>query len=315
MRKSAPFAGHLRLQHLFLSTAVAQTGTVREAAGHLGRTQPALTKMLQELEASLGVTLFERGRLGARPTACGQAFVARAQVILNEWAILQDELQAIANGDAEVLRVGVTPQTALGFLPQALQRFRRERPGVLVRVREASIHDLILALAGGELDCVIGRFSGELHDVEGFAGLAHERLYDEVLSIIAGPRHPLLARRRVTWKDLSLADWVLPPAELTTRQIINSAFIRAGLNPPRPLYESSSFATSISFANQLGVLAVVPLDAATVAQQHGLVQVLRTNLAAISAPISIVQRDTALQRKAWSAFLDSVRSAARSRGA
>jgi LysR family transcriptional regulator, pca operon transcriptional activator len=108
---------------------------------------------------------------------------------------------------------------------------------------------------------------------------------------------------------------VLPPAELTTRQIFNSAFIRVGLNPPRPLYESSSFATSISFAHQLGVLAVVPLDAATAAQRHGLVQTLRTNLAAISAPISIVLRNTALPRKALSALLESVRSAARTRGA
>lgn len=314
MKQPTPRASHLRLQHLFLSTALARTGTVREASTHLNRTQPALTKMLQELEASLGVTLFERGRLGARPTACGQAFIARAQVILNEWTTLQDELQRIAQGDAEILRVGVTPQTALGLLPQGLRLFRRERPAVLVRVFEASVHNLLLSLAGGELDCVVGRFSGELHDVEGFAQLTHEPLYDEVLSVVAGPRHDLLRKPRVAWTDLSQADWVLPPAELVTRQAFNSAFIRAGFNPPRPLYESSSFATCISFAAQLGVLALVPTDAAATAQRHGLVRLLKTRVAAISAPISIVRRGTEQEGKALSTFLASVRSAARTIG-
>ncbi len=314
MRQPSPRASHLRLQHLFLSTALARTGTVREASAHLNRTQPALTKMLQELEASLDVTLFDRGRLGARPTACGQAFIARAQVILNEWATLQDELQRIAQGDAEILRVGVTPQTALGLLPQVLRHFRRERPTVLERVFGASIHNLILSLAGGELDCVVGRFSGELHNVDGFAQLAHEPLYDEVLAVVAGPQHDLVRKARITWRDLSAADWVLPPTELVTRQVLNSAFIRAGFNPPRPLYESSSFATSISFAAQLGVLALVPLDAARTAQRHGLVRILKTKVAAISAPISIVHRNTEPQGKALSTLLDAVRKAARSSG-
>jgi DNA-binding transcriptional LysR family regulator len=123
----------------------------------------------------------------------------------------------------------------------------------------------------------------------------------------------LFRKPRVTWKDLSTAEWVLPPGELVTRRLLNSAFIRAGFNPPRPLYESSSFATSISFAAQLGVLALVPIDAARTAQSHGVVGILKTKAAAISAPISIVRRDTELQGKALSTFLDAIRKAAAAR--
>ncbi|MBS0339098.1 MAG: LysR family transcriptional regulator [Proteobacteria bacterium] len=302
-------SSQLRLQHLVLCRALVESGTVSEAASMLHRTQPALTKMLQELESSLGVKLFERGRLGARPTAAGKAFFDRSGAMLNEWRILSEELEAIAKGERGILRVGATPLTTLTLMPQALGRLRKERPGLLVRFREATIHDLVLALDAGELDCVVGRFSGELLGTEAVGALRHERLYDQVLCIVSGTEHAMARRRRVTWKDLASQDWVLPPPELATRNIFNSSFIREGLLPPRPVFESSSFATSISFAHQLGVLAIVPLEAARIAQAHGLVRVLRTDLAAFSAPISIIQRRDAPPSESLSAFFDAVRAA------
>jgi DNA-binding transcriptional LysR family regulator len=312
---ASPFAGNLRLQHLFLCQALLQGGTVREAARLLHRSQPAVTKMLQELESSVGVRLFERGRLGATPTPSGRAFIDRALVILNEWAIVPDELRAIGKGETGILRVGATPLTALALIPQALARFREERPGVLVRFREASIHDLLLDLNGGELDCVVGRFSGELLGSAAAGRRVQERLYDELLCVVAGVDHPLRKRRRVSWADLAAASWVLPPAELATRQSLDTAFIRAGLRPPRPAYESSSFATSISFAHQLGVLAMVPVEAARIAEAHGLVCVLRSGLAAFSAPISILRRPDAPHGASLNLFLRAVRAAAKSRPA
>ncbi|MBP7565683.1 MAG: LysR family transcriptional regulator [Burkholderiaceae bacterium] len=309
-------AAHLRLQHLLLCRALVRHGTVREAAQALHRTQSAVTKMLQELESSLGVRLFERGRLGTRPTASGRAFLHRAEVMLNEWDILRDELQAIEEGDAGLLRVGATPIMMLALLPRALADFLARRPGTLVRFREASIHELLLALDGGELDCAVGRFSGELLDSERVRGLRIERLYDETLCVIAGANQPIARRRSIGWQHLAAERWVLPPPELATRQLINTEFIRAGVAPPRPLLESSSFATSVSLAWRLGALAVVPLDAGRFAQAQGLVRVLRTPLSDFSAPISIVQRPSSLQGEVYDDFLSAVRraGAAQARG-
>jgi len=306
-------AAHLRLQHLHLAEILDGSGTVRAAAAQLGRTQPALTKMLQEMEAAVQARLFDRGRLGARPTPSGRAFIERARVILNEWAVLQDELAAIAQGAAEILRIGATPLTTIGLLPQAMRRFRESRPGVRMRIREASIHDLILALIGGEIDCAIGRFSGELHDVEGFRSLRHEPLYDETLAVVAAPGHPLARRRRASWAALAAADWALPPVELATRQMLNAAFVRAGQIPPHPLYESASFVSNIAFANQLGVLSVAPEDAVRMAVGYGLVAVVRTELGAFSAPISIVRRRQAVDGTALGDFMEALRSVTRAR--
>ncbi|CAN5607648.1 LysR family transcriptional regulator [soil metagenome] len=315
VKKQVLAAGNLRLQHLLLCRALASTGTVREAAAVLHRTQPAITKMLQELEASLGVRLFDRGRLGTRPTASGVAFIHRAEVMLNEWGILRDELRAIADGGTGLLRVGATPIMMMSLIPRALARFIVAQPGTLVRFREGSIHDLLLRLDEGELDCVVGRFSGELIGSKAAGELRTDRLYDETLCIVAGVDHPLVRKRKVGWAELAAARWVLPPPELATRQLLNTEFIRAGVAPPRPLLESSSFATSISLAHELGTLAAVPLDAGRFAKAHGLVGLVRTPLSTFSAPISIVQRPSSLQGEVYAQFLAAVRGAAGQRPA
>lgn len=300
----------VRLSHLLLCRTLASTGTVHGAARMLHRTQSAVTKMLQELEASIGMRLFERGRLGTYPTESGRAFLRRAEVMLNEWESLRDELRAIEAGDAGLLRVGATPTMLLSLLPRALGRFLARRPGMQVRSREGSMHDMLIALDAGEVDCVVGRFSGDLLDSEAVRTLRIERLYDETLVVVAGAGHPLARRRRVDWPDLAAARWVLPPSELATRHLLNTEFVRGGATPPLPLMESTSFSSSVSLAHELDALALVPLDVARLAQRRGQVRVLGTPMSSFSAPIAIVQRPGALQGEAYADFLAAVRAAA-----
>ena len=60
--------GRVKFRHLQCFLAVAQLGGVQKAAESLSITQPAVSKTIAELEAILGVKLFERGRQGAQPT-------------------------------------------------------------------------------------------------------------------------------------------------------------------------------------------------------------------------------------------------------
>ena len=68
----------VKFRHLQCFLAVAQFGSVQRAADSLSITQPAVSKTVAELEAMLGVKLFERGRHGAVPTREGQLFMPHA---------------------------------------------------------------------------------------------------------------------------------------------------------------------------------------------------------------------------------------------
>ena len=74
----------MKLTQLSYVAAVAERGSLRAAARHLGIAQPAFSRSIAELERELGAPLFERRARGMVATPLGQAFVRRATAILND---------------------------------------------------------------------------------------------------------------------------------------------------------------------------------------------------------------------------------------
>ena len=70
--------------HLLTIVTVADAGSMVNAAEILGTNQPAVSRMIAELEKRVGATLFERARRGLRPTILGAVAIERARVILRE---------------------------------------------------------------------------------------------------------------------------------------------------------------------------------------------------------------------------------------
>ena len=66
----------LRMRQVALLLAIGERGTLRAAAAQLGLTQPAATKMLQELEAAMGHALFDRVGRGLQLTDAGRCVLA-----------------------------------------------------------------------------------------------------------------------------------------------------------------------------------------------------------------------------------------------
>jgi DNA-binding transcriptional LysR family regulator len=174
------------LRHLRAFVAACEEGTVGRAAARLNLTQPAVSKILSELEAVVGHRLLDRGRAGTRATARGEAFLAEARKALEAMraarALLEDDAPAQA-----VVRLGVLPTVAPALVPPAAARFRDLHPGVgLVIVTRANA-ELLSLLRLGDLDLVIGRMA----DPSATAGLTFELLYLEGLSIGMRRGHPL----------------------------------------------------------------------------------------------------------------------------
>ena len=74
----------MKLTHLRDVVAVAERGSLRAAARHLGIAQPAITRSIREIERELGVVLFERRARGVVLTPMGEVFMRRALVMQNE---------------------------------------------------------------------------------------------------------------------------------------------------------------------------------------------------------------------------------------
>ena len=136
--------------------AVAEEGTVSGAAQSLSISQSAVTEAIKELEADLGVTLFERHRRGLSITHKGHQFYRHANRILAER--LGRAAQLSERGRRRrpaALQLGVTSLVAGYVLSDLLARYRRAYPSVNVSAIEDNGDYLEHLLIGGELDVAV----------------------------------------------------------------------------------------------------------------------------------------------------------------
>ncbi|MCW5683356.1 MAG: LysR family transcriptional regulator [Pseudolabrys sp.] len=273
--------GNLRARHLSVFAAVTRSGSMQRAAVEVHLTQPAVSKLIAELEAMFGTPLFVRSKRGVSLTECGQALLAGAQTMLNDLADTEKTIAAIAAGLIGRIRIGVLPVAEARVLPSALLTLRRRAPGVRVRIEEGSRTFLLSALLRGELDCVIGR----LHDHAAEDGIVHVPLLELPICVVCAPSHPLARARRVTFRDLATYPWILPQEGAPIRAIIDREFAAAGLAPPVPAVESTSIRLNHALTADTDLIGVMTADAALAYAKAG--DLVRLPVA-IGAPLPAV---------------------------
>jgi DNA-binding transcriptional LysR family regulator len=145
----------MELRHLRYFVAVADTLNFGRASARLGISQPPLSRQIHDLEAELGVALFDRGKRGVRLTPAGAALLPQARRLLLDAAALSEGARHAAQGDVGAVRVGFISIVAYSVLPRVLPAFRRAHPGIRLHLREATSDVLIAAAHAGDLDVAI----------------------------------------------------------------------------------------------------------------------------------------------------------------
>lgn len=290
MAQSSSFRiSQLRFRNLRLLQLIDEHGSVRRAAEHLHVTQPAASAMLQEIEQALGIPLFVRSRSGMAPTPALKVLLRRVQVIGNELGAIEAEALTLAAHSRELFRVGVLPRSMQNIMPGVLARVVQSKQGVEFSLTEATSDVLLEALSKGELDCVVGRMTRDASRGQADRNLFQlETLYEEGMCIVAAHGHPLAKRKKLTLLDLSDCAWVLPPHGSVTRNLLVDEFLHAGLTPPSPLIQSSSFLSNLSLVEQGGLVTISPTSAAEKYQQFRSIKILDIGLSMPLPPISLI---------------------------
>src|SRR5271166_231982 len=230
---SPPFLEHrLKLRQLKAVLSIAEHLNLSKAARALGISQPALTKCLHEVEAALGVDIFDRTPRGVLPNTFGVAVLERAQRILAEVEHIADDVGRIKAGNAGIVSVGALPLAAAGLLPVVVARLRKAHPGLDFRIIQGTTDQLLAKLSAGEIDIMIGR----LYETVARGDFHQEILYKEPLSVMVRAGHPLLKRQPVAGDDLAKCDMVLPSLhQKVGLEIERALLINAGIALPTAL--------------------------------------------------------------------------------
>ena len=269
MNDSADFLlRRLRMRHIQLLTTLDTAGSVRAAAALMHLSQPAVSKMLMEVESAFGERLFERDRRGVVPNAYGRAAIHRSRVVLGELQGAAQELESIRAGGG-LLRLGTLSITDL--VPTATVGLLSKAPGSRIHIREAMVKDLIAFLLAGELDCVFGALSPSALENVSVEDLRVEVIRQDRLCALVSTRHPLAARPRLDWAELGESRWIAPLRSTVVRQAFISAFTNRGQPAPLPVVEVTSPVTLRAIlAADPGLIGIVRFETGRASELAGL---------------------------------------------
>jgi DNA-binding transcriptional LysR family regulator len=147
----------LSLQQLRGFVAVAEEQHFGRAAQRLNLTQPPLTRQIQGLERSLGLSLFDRTGRGVRLTAAGQVFLEHSRRVLALLEVAPDAARRAADGQTGTLRIAFTAIGAYAVLADFLTMVSKRTPAVTAELTELVSPDQFEALANLEIDLGIVR--------------------------------------------------------------------------------------------------------------------------------------------------------------
>ncbi|PAJ85512.1 LysR substrate-binding domain-containing protein [Burkholderia ubonensis] len=309
MPDSSPWEPRTRLKtrQLLLVVALADEGGIHRAAAALNMTQPAASKLLRELEETIGAVLFERLPRGMRPTLYGDALIRHARAALGSLDQAREELAALKAGRLGHVAVGAITSPGLRVVPPAVAAVKGTHAGIHVSVEIDTSNVLLERLAQDKLDVVLGRLSAE-HDK---LRLRYEPLTGEPVAAVVRPGHPLLARAPLALADVQRAAWVVPPAGSVLRHRFELMFQRASLAPPANVVETAALLFITRVLEQSDMIAVLADEVARYYAAHGIVAMLPLEMDCRMDDFGLITRTDRLYSPAATVMVDALRAVAR----
>ena len=253
---SEPFLSRIRdlkFKQLLVFERTVVLGSTHKAAEDLHMSQPNVFKIISQLEALLGVPLFERNTKGVLPTIFAIRLLERVKPMLGDARAMGEELNHLRNAERGQVNVGTLISASARLLPQSIALMKRLHPKVDIAVHEANNHVLFPMLMVGELDLIVGRLP-EARNV----ALDYHSLYEEQLMIVARTGHPLASREDFTLDELLAFAWILPIPSSPVRAKVDNFFVQHKLPFPESRIESLSLLTNLGILHHSDAVAMLP---------------------------------------------------------
>ena len=247
--------------------AVARVGAVTGAAESLNISQPAVSRLIANLEHELKIALFARrkGRLHLTPE--GESFLSEVDRHFIGMDVLAGAARRIAEHGPEILRIVGFPSIAGGVLPKAIARHIAEHPGAQVSLDTDTTDRIAPQIASGRYD--IGFATGAAPDgLQVDVQVIASRTWGCVLP----PGHSLADRTSIKLRDLTAEPLVAFSPGMSLRQSVDRSFDVAQVRPDYRVAAQTIESICALTAEGCGAAVIHPY-AGHIAQIYGLAYV------------------------------------------
>ena len=244
----------IELRHLRYFLAVAQERNFTKAAERLNMAQPPLSRQIQQLEAELGVTLFDRDSRPLSLTPGGALFREQALQVIQRMDEMQGMMKRFVAAERPRFVIGFVPSIIYARLPRIIRGFREAAPGVDLSLIEMMSLEQITALKEGRIDVGFGRVRFD------DPALRREVLREERLIVALPLGHRLLAGERpITLSELARESLIVYPREPRPSYAdqVLSLFRDHGLEP-QSIQEVRELQTAIGLVAADAGVCIVP---------------------------------------------------------
>ncbi|HJP77263.1 MAG TPA: LysR family transcriptional regulator [Pseudonocardiaceae bacterium] len=278
---------------------IAETGGFTQASRRLHRSQPAISRRIHELEASLGTALFERVGRRVTLTDAGRALLPHAEAAL---AAIRDGERAVRDrADVpQTLRLVIVGTLADSHIVDALREFTARATDVTVDLRTATSNEVSLLVRNGEADL------GLRYNDDTDPKLESIRLGDEKLYVVVPAGHPITADQLPDLTPLHQEKWLGFPAERgrsgSFRGLLEQQLAAAGLPNPSITTVDSLTAQKRLIEAGLGV-ALMPVNNIREELRIGSLRIIDVTGLKVRVPVVAVRRAGGYQSRVVTEFL------------
>jgi DNA-binding transcriptional LysR family regulator len=217
---------NLSPQQLSAFVQLARTGNFSEAARVQGVSQPALSRMVQQMEDIVGRRLFDRTTRSVVLTPTGRELLPMAERLVAEFDGAFGELERFVEGRRGRVAVAALPSIAAVLLPPAIARYQAGSPEVEIDVLDGLSGSVLEHVSQGRADI------GLTIRPSPRATLAYRPLLSDEFGLVCRSDDDLAGDSPLPWSVFKNRPFVAMASESSVRQMTDAAFLQARLAIP-----------------------------------------------------------------------------------
>jgi DNA-binding transcriptional LysR family regulator len=274
----------MEIRELEAFLAVMSAGSITGAARLLDRSQSQVTRLIQELETSLGFTLFDRNGPRITPSDKGIAFHADAERLLTGISHLRERALSIAAKEPEPVEISATPAFASGIIPQALAALPEELLPRNIYLRSMPAEAAVQSVLARTADFCVTSLPADQPGLE-----VHGFFQGRCVAAVS-PKDPLAAKDVVSMSDLAGRTIVTMANPFRLRRRVDKALEEANVRAGRMISTSAAINAVQIASTGLGVAIVEPATAYGLPMAHVEVRPLDVDIPFLWAIFSAAAR-------------------------
>jgi DNA-binding transcriptional LysR family regulator len=214
---------NINLRQLRTFLAVAQQRHFHRAAERLHLSQPAVSRHIADLEAELGVRLFDRSTREVVPTEAGRYLESAIERVLDELEGVLEHVHSEGERRHGKIRIASVPTLSASLMPVCIADCARDYPDLVIQLHDQAQTLVLDSVRGGEVDFGIAVEPPEAGDFDS------EIIMRDPFCLACRPDHLLARHKSVPWKKLQGQALVLLDYSSGSRRLIDQLLQKHGV--------------------------------------------------------------------------------------